>query len=323
MKKKVFITRAIFESGLQRLDREGIGYTQWTEKRELTREELIAFSLQHDGLIFLGSNRLDKEFLNTCRHLEVISLHSAGYDKVDVEEATRLKIPVGNTPGVLSQATADTAFLLMLATSRKAFHMHKSIARGEWGFSDPMADLGMDLYGKTLGVFGLGKIGFEMARLCKAAFGMDIIYHNRSTNAEAEEKLNARKVGFEELLMESDVLSVHTGLSEETKGVFNLQAFLKMKPSAIFINTARGGIHEEGDLTQALTEGMIWGAGLDVTHPEPMRPDNPLLDLPNVCVLPHIGSATRETREAMTRLAVENLIAGFKGEPLPNWVNPF
>jgi glyoxylate reductase len=319
---KVFITRAIFESGLQKLREAGIEYTQWTEKRDLTQQELIEHAKAHDALLFLGANKLDKDFLNACSHLKVISLHSVGYDKVDIEEAARLNIPVGNTPGVLSKATADTAFLLMLATSRKAFYMHKTIEKGEWGFSDPMANLGKELYGKTLGVFGLGKIGFEMARLCKSAYGMDIIYYNRSNNPEAEQELNARKVSFDELLANSDVLTVHTALTDETRGMFNKEVFNKMKPDAIFINTARGAIHNEDDLAEALEKGIIWGAGLDVTNPEPMKPGNPLLNMPNVCILPHIGSATLETRREMTRLAVENVIAGLKGEPLPNRVLP-
>ena len=319
---KVFATRFIPAIGLQLMQDAGISVTQWTQQRSLTPEELIGHCQQYDALLSAGQNRIDKNFLQACRHLKVISLLAVGYDNVDVAEAARLGIPVGNTPGVLNNATADTAFLLMLAVSRKAFYLHKKIIQGNWDFYDPTADLGIELTGKTLGVFGLGKIGFEMARKCTAAYNMNIIYHNRGTNLEAEMKLGARKVSFEELLEQSDVLSVHTALSEETRRKFNKAVFEQMKPTAIFINTARGGIHQEEDLIRALQTGTIWGAGLDVTNPEPMQPGNPLLNMPTVAVLPHIGSATTEARNGMAELAAKNIIAGLRGEPLPHPVLP-
>ncbi len=176
--------------------------------------------------------------------------------------------------------------------------------------------------GKTLGIYGLGKIGFELAKRCVGAYDMNLIYHNRHSNREAENKLNAVKVSFDELLKQSDVLSVHTALTPETKGRFNKESFGKMKPSSIFVNAARGAIHNETDLIEALNNGIIWGAGLDVTNPEPMLPDNPLLQMPNVAVLPHIGSATIETRTAMSVMAAKNIIAGLKGERIPFIVNP-
>lgn len=247
---------------------------------------------------------------------------AVGYDNIDIPEATKLKIPIGNTPGVLSKATADIAFLLMLALSRKALYLHKKIIHGEWGFYEPTANLGVELDGKTLGIFGLGKIGFEMASRCVKAFDMQVIYHNRSNNIEAEKKLGAKKVSLDELIAQSDVLSVHTALTVETKNFFDYAKFSKMKPTSIFVNTARGGIHNETDLLKALNENLIWGAGLDVTNPEPMLADNPLLTMPNVAVLPHIGSATQETRGAMSRLAAENIIAASKGKRLPHLVNP-
>lgn len=319
----VFITRVILEKGLAVLKNAGVSFTQWTEERALSANELIDHCRRYDALLSAGGDKIDSHFLHACSHLKVIALHSVGYDNVDLPSATLLKIPIGNTPGVLSNATADTAFLLMLATSRKAFYMHGTIAKGEWNFFKPGANLGIELYGKTLGIFGLGNIGYEMARRCKAAYGMKIIYHNRHSNAMAEKDLGAIKVSFDELLQQADVLSVHTSLTPETKEIFNAATFKKMKPAAIFINTARGGIHNEADLTEALEKGIIWGAGLDVTHPEPMQPDNPLLSMPNVCILPHIGSATIEARNEMSRLAAENIVAGLNGKPLPHWVNPF
>jgi glyoxylate reductase len=319
---KVFISRKIPEPGLQYLRNAGIDISEWTTKRDLTSAELIEHCKGVDALLSAGGNRIDKPFLESVRHLKVISLHSAGYDNVDIAAATAIKMPIGNTPGVLSDATADIAFLLMLATSRKAIYMHKTIQQGGWGFFEPTVNLGIDIRGKTLGIFGLGKIGFELAKRASSAFGMKIIYHNRGHHAEAERELQAAWVSFEELLINSDVLSVHTALTPETRGRFNLEVFTAMKRTAIFINTARGAIHNEEDLTEALQNGIIWGAGLDVTSPEPMRKDHPLLSMQNVCVFPHIGSATEETRAAMSLIAAKNVVAGLKGERLPFMVNP-
>ena len=319
---KVFITRLIPDTGLQLLHDAQIEIMQWKEKRELTRQELIDYCKPCNALLSAGYNKIDAQFLNDCSHLKVIALHSVGFDNVDIKEATRLKIPIGNTPGVLSAATADTAFLLMLAVSRKAFYQHKRIEKGDWNFFEPNADLGIELKGKTLGIYGLGKIGFEMAKRCIGAYNMKVIYCNRSHNPDAENELNAVKVSFNQLLKQSDVLSLHATLNPETSRKFDKAAFANMKPASIFINTARGGIHNEEDLINALQNGIIWGAGLDVTNPEPMDQNNPLLSMPNAAVLPHIGTATVETRNAMAKLAAENIIAGLKGEPIPYPVNP-
>ncbi|GAB3279796.1 D-glycerate dehydrogenase [Larkinella harenae] len=318
----VFITRVIPARGVQVLEEAGISVSQWTEKRDLSSDELIQFAREHDALLCAGFEKLDAALLQACRHLKVISLFSVGFDNVDLKTVNQLKIPVGHTPGVLSGATADTAFLLMLAASRKAFYLHRKIGNGQWGFYDPAVDLGIELTGKTLGILGLGKIGLEMARRCVGAYAMNVIYHNRSTHPEAEKELNARKVSFDELLAQSDVLSVHTSLTPETRGLFNKSVFQKMKQTALFINTARGAIHNEKDLTEALQNGLIWGAGLDVTNPEPMAPDNPLLTMPSVAILPHIGSTTVETRDAMAIIAARNVIAGLQGIRLPHVVNP-
>ena len=318
---KVFISGNIASVGIKELEENNISITQWKENRQITAEELIEACQDQDALISVGPNKINAGFLKACSHLKVIALHSVGYDQVDVAAAKKINIPIGNTPGVLSSATADTAFLLMLAVSRKAFFSHKKIIKGEWKNYEPSPELGIEVNGKTLGVFGLGKIGLEMAKKCKAAYQMEIIYHNRSRNEEAEREIGAKYVSFEELLAQSDVLSVHTALTPETKGKFTLDVFRQMKPNSIFINTARGGIHNEKDLIKALEEKMIWGAGLDVTNPEPMDKNNPLLAMENVAVLPHIGSATEETRSAMAQIIVKNVLAGLKGEKLPFEVN--
>lgn len=319
---KVFITRKVPDIIKQKLTDQGFLTTEWTEKRNLTPEELVRYAKESDGLFSVGSNWIDRSFLEECRHLKVVAMCSVGYDRVDVPAATELGIPIGNTPGVLSKTTADTAFLLMQNVARKAMHMHKEILRGNWDFFDPMADLGFELTGKTLGIYGLGRIGYEMAKSCRLTFDMPVIYHNRGHNEQAENELNARRVSFDELLEQSDVLSVHANLSDETREVFNRDTFAKMKPSAIFINTARGRLHQEDDLREAIETGVIWGAGLDVTSPEPSAKDNPLLNMPTVAVLPHIGSATIETRMKMMQLTVDNLIAGLRDERLPHCVNP-
>ncbi|RYD80338.1 MAG: D-glycerate dehydrogenase [Sphingobacteriales bacterium] len=317
---KVFISGNIAESGLSLLAENNIEIKQWKESRQITKQELIEACSDVDGLVSVGPNKIDTDFLKACKHLKVIALHSVGYDNVDVEAAKELNIPIGNTPGVLSKATADTAFLLMLAVSRKAFFLHKKIIAGKWQNYEPTPELGIELFGKTLGIFGLGKIGEEMAKRCIGAYGMKVIYHNRSRNEDAEKELGASYVSFDELLAESDVLSVHTALTHETKGKFNIDVFRKMKAESIFINTARGGIHNEQDLIKALDEKLIWGAGLDVTNPEPMQKDNPLLNMENVAVLPHIGSATQETRNEMANLVAKNVIAALTGKALPHQV---
>ncbi len=318
---KVFTTRILPESGVKILKDAGCEVTQYAEMHELSKEELIKILQGYDALLNAGHVRLDEAFFSGCMHLKAVSLLSVGYDNVDIAAATKHKIPIGHTPDVLSGATADTAFLLMLAVSRKAFYMYDYIKDGKWNFYRPTANLGIELNNKTLGIFGLGRIGIELAKKAKGAYNMDIIYHNRKRNEQAEQLLDARFVSFEELLQQSDVLSTHANLSDETRGIFNKEAFAKMKPSAIFINTARGALHDEIHLTEALQSSMIWGAGLDVTNPEPMSKDNILLTMPNVCVLPHQGSATIETRSAMARLAAENIVAIFEGRQMPHTVN--
>ncbi|MGN6353208.1 MAG: 2-hydroxyacid dehydrogenase [Parafilimonas sp.] len=317
----VLITRKYPEAGLQFLKDAGYAITEYTERSNLTQEELIEACQMQDALISVGGNKLDETFFKACGHLKLVALMSVGYNNVDMKAATRAGIPVSNTPDVLSDATSDVAFLLMLAVSRKAIYMHQTIIDGKWDFYDPNENLGIELYNKMLGIFGLGKIGFELAKKCKAAYNMQVIYHNRNHNNKAEQELEAKYVSFDELLQQSDVLSVHANLSSATKDIFNKKAFSRMKPTSIFINTARGQEHNEQDLIQALQQKIIWGAGLDVTNPEPMAKGNPLLFMPNVCVLPHIGSATTETRNAMAAMAAQNVIAGLQGKQLPNIVN--
>jgi len=319
---RVFVTREIPSIGIELLKAQGYQVSSWPQDRPMKPDELISEGKNADAMLTQLTDRIDANFFEQCRRLEIISQFSVGYDNINVTEATRLGIPLGYAPGAMSDATADVAFGLMIAASRKMFYMHKAIEKGEWKDFNPNANLGIELRNKTLGIFGLGRIGFEMGIRCRGAYNMNIIYNNRKPNKEAEKILNARFVSFEELLANSDVLSVHCALNNETRGIFSQSSFSQMKPSSIFINTARGGVHNEIDLIDALNKGMIWGAGLDVTNPEPMKSDNPLLSMANVAVLPHIGSATVEARSQMARLAALNIVEFYTSGTVPNIINP-
>jgi glyoxylate reductase len=319
---KVLLTRDYPSIAKELLEKEGFEINAWSEERPMTPEELIAHAKKADAILCTITDKISAEFLNECSHLKIIAQFGVGYDNINIAEATKLKIPVGNTPGVLTNATADTAFALLLSVARKTIFNHKQILAGNWKTFEPNKHLGVELRDKTLGILGLGRIGVAMAHLCKGAYGMNILYHNRKRNNEAEKDLGARLVAFDELLRESDIVSAHCALTSETKGIFNKEAFSKMKNTAIFINTARGPVHNEEDLYHALISKQIWGAGLDVTNPEPMDASNPLLQLENVAILPHIGSATIKARTAMAKLAAENIIGFFKNGSVPNLVNP-
>lgn len=319
---KIFISGKIPEVGVDMLKKEGYEVEMWTNSEPITLAQLIDKCKQSDAYINVMSP-VPESFFKEVTNLKVISTFSVGYNHIDIQAATHLGIPVGNTPDVLSNATADIAFLLLLNVSRKAFFNYRRIIEGNWkpGFLS-VEYLGQELNGKTLGIFGMGRIGIKMAQKCKNAYEMNILYNNRHKQEDAEKELGAHYVSFEELLEQSDVISLHAPLTDENKGIFNASAFKKMKKTSILINTARGPMVNEKDLIQAIQEGQIWGAGLDVTDPEPMKADNPLLCMENVAVTPHIGSATIEARNAMSALCAKNIIAGLKGEKLPCVVNP-
>ena len=318
---KVLVCLDIPEIGIALMKKEGLEVTKWDKERPMTPKELDDLTQKHDALLSTGSYRIDVPFLKKHSHLKIISQYAVGYDNIDVDAATSFNIPIANAPNAMTDATADIAFGLILATARKMCYMHKRIIEGEWKFFRPQANLGQELKNKTLGVFGLGTIGMELAKRCKGAYNMDVIYCNRTVNSEAERELNAKKVDFEELLQKSDILSLHCALTDETRNKFDKDAFGKMKKTAIFINTSRGGVHNETDLINALKEREIWGAGLDVTNPEPMKKDNPLLFMENVAVTPHIGSATIDARNRMAEYAAQNIIACYRGEKIPYALN--
>ena len=271
----------------------------------------------------LLTDRVDAELMDAAGpQLKVISNFAVGFNNIDVAEASRRRIRIGNTPDVLTEATADMAFALLISAARRIVEGQDYIRHAKWKTWEPLGHIGVDLIGRTLGVVGLGRIGQAMARRCHGGWGMRIVYHDPVSRQHAEQELGARRVDWETLLKESDFVSVHTDLNEATRGMFDARAFRQMKPTAVFVNTARGPIHVARDLHRALSEGWIFAAGLDVTEPEPIPLDDPLLTLPNCVIAPHIASATISSRNGMAEIAAGNLLAGLRGEPLPCWVNP-
>ncbi|HJT76571.1 MAG TPA: D-glycerate dehydrogenase [Gemmataceae bacterium] len=320
-KPKVFVTRLIPEAGLKRI-REATDAEVWPEPLPPPHEVLRRKAADCDGLVSLLTDRIDAGFLDGCPRLRVVSNYAVGFNNIDVPAATARGIAVGNTPGVLTDATADMAFCLLIGAARRLVEGHHYTQSGAWRTWEPLGHLGQDLAGRTLGVLGMGRIGYALAKRCRGGWDMRVLYHDVRRNEQAERDLGARFVDLDMLLRESDFVSVHTDLNAQTRGLFNDERFGKMKPTAVFINTARGPIVDQAALYRALTNGTIFAAGLDVTDPEPPAADEPLLKLPNVIVAPHIASATVGTRDAMAEICAGNLLAGLSGEPLPAWVNP-
>jgi glyoxylate reductase len=275
-----------------------------------------------DGLLSLLTDRIDGPFLDACPRLKVVSNYAVGFNNIDVPAATAHGVCVGNTPGVLTDATADMAFALLITAARRIVESNRYALDGHWKTWEPLGHIGQDLAGRTLGIVGMGRIGFSMARRCRGGWGMEVLYHDQRASAQAERELDAKRVDLDTLLARSDFVSVHADLNDTTRGMFNAAAFARMKPTAVFINTARGPLVVEADLAAALKSGTIFAAGLDVTDPEPPLLDNPLLRLPNCVVAPHIASATVSSRNGMAEIAADNLLAGLRGEPLRAWVNP-
>jgi glyoxylate reductase len=320
-KPKVFVTRRIPDAGLDRI-REHCEAEVWPEQMpppyDLLRQKVAGC----DGLVSLLTDRIDAALMDAAPKIKVISNYAVGFNNVDVAAATARGIAVGNTPGVLTDATADLAFCLLLAAARCLVEGHRYAQEGRWKTWEPLGHLGQDLVGRTLGVIGMGRIGYALAKRCRFGWDMQVLYHDVHRNEQAETELGARQVDLDTLLRQADFVSVHTDLNDQTRGLFNKEQFRKMKPSAVFVNTARGPIVNEHDLIDALKKGVIFAAGLDVTDPEPPVPGSEITKLPNLIVAPHIASATVGTRNAMAEICANNLLAGLRGEPLPCWVNP-
>ncbi|MCX7593821.1 MAG: D-glycerate dehydrogenase [Fischerella sp.] len=317
---KVFVTRRL-PTDLQRLQ-EFANVEVWMERQPPPYEVLLAKVRETDGLLCLLTDRVDRQLIEVGISLKVISQMAVGYDNIDVPAATTRQIPVGHTPGVLTDATADLTWALLMAAARRVVEGDRFTRAGRWQTWEPDLLLGANVTGATLGIVGFGRIGQAIARRAQG-FDMRIIYTSRHRcDPELEESLGVEFANFERLLQESDFVTIHTPLSDDTYHLFSKPQFALMKPSAILINTARGAIVDSDALYQALSSGEIAGAAIDVTEPEPIPTDSLLLSLDNLIITPHIGSASRQTREKMANMAIDNLIAGLKGERLPYCVNP-
>jgi glyoxylate reductase len=320
-KPRVFVTRRIPAVGLDRI-LAACDAEVWPDELPPPYETLRQKVATCDGLVSLLTDRIDPPLLDAAPRLKVVSNFAVGFNNVDVPACTQRGVSVGNTPGVLTDATADMAFCLIIGAARRLVDAHEYGRAGKWKTWEPLGHLGQDLAGRTLGIVGMGRIGFALAKRCHLGWDMKVLYYDVHRNGQAETLFGAKQVELDALLAHADVVSVHTDLNDTTQGLFNLATFRKMKPTAVFVNTARGPIVVEADLIEALKTGVIFAAGLDVTDPEPPATNSPLYGVPNLIVAPHIASATVGTRNAMADVCARNLLAGLRGEPLPAWVNP-
>ncbi len=320
MQWNVFVTCRIPAEGLDVLRRADVKIDLHDGETPLPRVDLLARARDCDGIMVMGGDRIDAQFFDAAPRLKVVSCIAVGYDNIALAVATRRRIAVTNTPGVLTDACADLAWALILGVARRVVEGDHLARSGEWRGLSPTLRLGVDVAGKTLGIVGAGRIGGAVAKRA-TAFSMRILYFARTAKPEMD-ALGATRVTFDEVLAESDFLSVHVPLTPETYHLFGEAEFRRMKPTARFINMARGPVHDEAALVRALRDGWIAGAGLDVYEHEPtINPE--LAQMPNVLLLPNIGSATIETRRRMAILAAENLLAVLDGRPCPNIINPF
>lgn len=320
MRAKVFITRAIPKNVLRKIETVADVEIWDNEEIPVPRSVLEEKTAESDGLFCLLTETIDDELLASSPRLKVVSNMAVGFNNINVEAASRHGIMVTNTPGVLTETTADLTFALLMATARRVVEAADYLRSGKWQTWSPMQLTGQDIYGATLGIVGLGRIGEALAKRSKG-FDMRILYHNRSRKIEAEETLGLTYTSLENLLQEADFVCVMTPLTPETRGLIGSNELSLMKKSGILINTARGGIVDEAALYEALVGGTIWAAGLDVFEQEPVDRSHPLLTLPNVVTLPHIGSASIKTRTTMAELAADNLIDALEGRIPRNLVN--
>lgn len=311
---RVLITRRLHEFAMRDLQEE-FSVTVNSEEAPMPRDELVSKIRDVEGIVCFPYDSIDREVIDAAPNLRAISTYSVGFDHIDVEYAKRRKIRIGYTPDVLTDATAELAMALMLDVMRRVTEGDRAIRGGRWTRVYGALDhLGAGLSGRTLGILGLGRIGGAVARRA-AAFGMRITYHGRSRADDAREaELGARYVEFEDLVAQSDVLSIHVPHTAETDGLVDLAVLSRMKRTSFLINTARGRIVSESDLVLALRQGIIAGAGLDVFESEPIGGDHPLCGLDNVVLAPHIGSSAAATRERMARIAVRNLRLAMAGK---------
>lgn len=318
---KVFVTRRIPDAGLDPI-RGHCAADVWPDSLPPPADVLRERVRDCDGLVSLLTDRVDAALLAAGPRLRVVSNFAVGFNNVDVAACTARGVAVGNTPGVLTDATADTAVTLLLAAARRVGESAADAKAGRWLTWEPLGWLGQDLAGRTLGIVGMGRIGFATAKRLHGGWGMRVLYADQVVVPKAESELGAKRVELDELLSASDFVSVHTDLNPATRGMFDRERFARMKPTAVFVNTARGPLVDQAALADALRRGVIFAAGLDVTDPEPLPPGHELYSLPNCVIVPHIASATVGTRDAMAKICADNLLAGLDGRRLPHCVNP-
>lgn len=320
-KAKVFITRCLPDVDSAKL-KEIADVEIWSERKPPPYSLLLEKAKQIDGLLCLLTDRVDRQLIETATALKVIAQMAVGYDNIDISAATARKIPVGNTPGVLTDATADLTWALLMAAARRIGEAERFVRNGQWQTWEPTLLLGADLSGATLGIIGFGRIGRAVARRARG-FDLRLLYHSRQRQErELERSMGVEYAPLDTLLQESDFVTLHASLTPDTRHLIGDRQLKLMKRSAILINTARGAMVDPEALLAALTTGQIAGAALDVTEPEPLPTSSPLLQLENVIITPHIGSASQKTRTKMAQMAVDNLIAGLEGKMLPYCVNP-
>ncbi len=320
MKPKVFVSRIIPDEGLQ-LVLDAFDAEVWQDELPPPRDVLLDKIKNTVGLLSLLTDRIDAELIDLTPQVRVVSNYAVGFDNIDIPAATERGLPIGNTPGVLTDTTADFAFTLMMSAARRIVEGADYVRAGKWQTWGPKLLTGVDIHGATLGLIGFGRIGQAMAKRA-AGFDMRVLYFDQYRRQDLEQSMGITYVDQDTLLRESDFVSVHTDLNASTRHMFIADTFSKMKSSAVLINSARGPIIDPNALYDALSSGKIRAAALDVTEPEPINLDSPLVRLPNCLIVPHIASASIATRGKMAEIAAKNLIAGVNGEKLPAPVNP-
>jgi glyoxylate reductase len=320
-KPKVYVSTQLPTDAIERI-KSTCEAEFWTGESPIPYDVLLAKVRSADGLLSSLTEKIDRSLMETAPRLKVVSNYAVGFDNIDVGEATKRGIAVGNTPGVLTETTADFAFALLMAAARRVAESDRYVRAGKWKVSwESLRLLGEDIHGATLGVVGLGRIGTAFARRA-SGFGMTILYTDVVRQMQSEQEVRARFVDLRTLLSESDFVSLHTNLTSESRHLIDEKTLKMMKKNSVLVNTARGSIVDSLALYEALRTGQIRAAALDVTDPEPLPPDHPLLGLENVIITPHIASGSVRTRSKMAQVAVDNLFAGLSGKSLPYPVNP-
>jgi glyoxylate reductase len=321
MKKKIYATNSAAKEAIDKL-KQHFDVEVWDQVKAPPKELIIEKSKQFDGMMIESNCTFDEEVFQSAKTLKVVGTRAVGYDNIDLKAATANGIVVGNTPGILVESCADFVFGLILSMARKISYSNRKVINGDWKIFDQFPYLGTDVYGKTLGLIGLGAIAEAVAKRAQG-FEMDILYNSRTRKPDVEEKYSLEWVpNIEDVFSRSDYVSIHVALTKETENLIGYHEISKMKKDAFLINTSRGGTLNSKDLLRALKENLIAGAALDVTAPEPIASDDPLVHMDNVLITPHIASASSETYVKMSLMAADNIISFFQGTDMPSCLNP-